>query len=208
MDDVRIRDFIEQVSNRTATPGAGSTVAITASMAVATILMAVRFSEGNTLTEKNKRLFTLSVEELENIRDGFISLAHKEEESFLILSAAFKMPSDTAKEQKEKDKKIQEGLVQACDVPMRVIHDVRRVQVVVEKIYPLVKNNIISDVGVGLELLQSCAHASSFNIYANLRFLKNTPKKFKIKSSAESKISSIDKLNKLMLKKIQNYVNP
>lgn len=208
MDDIRIRDFVEQVSQRTATPGAGATTAVTASMAVATIIMAVRFSDIKTLTEKNKRLIALSIEELEDIRDDLLVLAQKEDENFHILSSAFKMSGETTKDQKEKEKKIQEGLIQVCDVPMRVIHDVRRVQVVVEKIYPLVKNNIISDVGVGLELLQSVAHASSLNVYSNVRFLKKSPKKIKIKSTVESKISSIDKLNKLMFKKIQNIIDP
>lgn len=206
MEEEKIKDFISEVSQKQATPGAGAVTAVSASMAVATILKAVRFSEVNTLTKKNQELFTKTIEDLEEIRDDFRHLAYKDHESFEVLFEAFKMPKDTAKEKKARDKRVEEGLILTCEVPLQIIDDIRRVQVMVEKIYPLIKHNIISDIGVGLELLQAVAHSSSYNVYSNVRFLKNKARKLAIKTSMETKLSAIDKLNKMINKSIKSII--
>lgn len=207
MKDVKIKDFINDVAAKTASPGAGATAAVTASMAVATLLMAVKFSDNNTLTAKNAKMFALTIEELETVKDKFQNLVKKEEENFVTLMNAFKLPKETLKERKAREVKVQEGLIKASEVPIQLIHEIRRVQLIVEKIYPLIKPNIIADIGVGLELLQAVAHSCSYTVYSNIRFLKNKPKKITILSSVDKKITSIDKLNRYMLKSVKSIIN-
>lgn len=207
MEDVKVKDFINDVAAKTASPGAGATAAVTASMAVATLLMAIKFSDNNTLTAKNAKMFALTIEELETVKDKFQNLVKKEEENFINLMNAFKMPKETLKERRAREAKVQEGLIKASEVPIQLIHEIRRVQLIVEKIYPLIKPNIVADIGVGLELLQAVAHSCSYNVYSNIRFLKNKPKKITILSSVDKKIASIDKLNRYMLKSVKSIIN-
>lgn len=207
MEDVKVKDFINDVAAKTASPGAGATAAVTASMAVATLLMAIKFSDNNTLTVKNAKMFVLTIEELETVKDDFQNLVKKEEENFIDLMNAFKMSKETLKERKVREEKVQEGLIKASEVPIQLIHEIRRVQLIVEKIYPLIKPNIVADIGVGLELLQAVAHSCSYNVYSNIRFLKNKPKKITLLSSVDKKIASIDKLNRYMLKSVKSIIN-
>lgn len=207
MEDVKVKDFINDVAARTASPGGGATAAVTASMAVATLLMAIKFSDNNTLTVKNAKMFVLTIEELETVKDDFQNLVKKEEENFIDLMNAFKMSKETLKERKVREEKVQEGLIKASEVPIQLIHEIRRVQLIVEKIYPLIKPNIVADIGVGLELLQAVAHSCSYNVYSNIRFLKNKPKKITLLSSVDKKIASIDKLNRYMLKSVKSIIN-
>lgn len=207
MEDVKVKDFINDVAAKTASPGAGATAAVTASMAVATLLMAIKFSDNNTLTAKNAKMFALTIEELETVKDKFQNLVKKEEENFINLMNAFKIPKETLKERRAREAKVQEGLIKASEVPIQLIHEIRRVQLIVEKIYPLIKPNIVADIGVGLELLQAVAHSCSYNVYSNIRFLKNKPKKITILSSVDKKIASIDKLNRYMLKSVKSIIN-
>lgn len=207
MEDVKVKDFINDVAAKTASPGAGATAAVTASMAVATLLMAIKFSDNNTLTAKNAKMFALTIEELETVKDDFQNLVKKEEENFINLMNVFKMPKETLKERRVREAKVQEGLIKASEVPIQLIHEIRRVQLIVEKIYPLIKPNIVADIGVGLELLQAVAHSCSYNVYSNIRFLKNKPKKITMLSSVDKKIASIDKLNRYMLKSVKSIIN-
>lgn len=207
MEEMKLKDFINNVGARTALPGSTATAAVTASMAVATILMAVKFSENNTLTKRNKQMFSLTIEELEAVIEEFQGLVKKDEEDFVNLVNAFKMPQGTPKERKEREVKVQQELVQASEVPVKLIHEIRRIQLIVEKIYPLIKHNIIADIGTGLELLQAVAHSSSYNVYSNVRFLKNKPKKLKILTSVDKKITSIDKINRNMLKSVKSVID-
>ena len=207
MEDVKVKDFINDVAAKTASPGAGATAAVTASMAVATLLMAIKFSDNNTLTAKNAKMFALTIEELETVKDDFQNLVKKEEENFMNLMNAFKMPKETLKERRARETKVQEELIKASEVPIQLIHEIRRVQLIVEKIYPLIKPNIVADIGVGLELLQAVAHSCSYNVYSNIRFLKNKPKKITMLSSVDKKIASIDKLNRYMLKSVKSIIN-
>lgn len=207
MEDVKVKDFINDVAAKTASPGAGATAAVTASMAVATLLMAIKFSDNNTLTAKNAKMFALTIEELETVKDDFQNLVKKEEENFINLMNAFKMPKETLKERRARETKVQEELIKASEVPIQLIHEIRRVQLIIEKIYPLIKPNIVADIGVGLELLQAVAHSCSYNVYSNIRFLKNKPKKITMLSSVDKKIASIDKLNRYMLKSVKSIIN-
>lgn len=207
MEDVKVKDFINDVAAKTASPGAGATAAVTASMAVATLLMTIKFSDNNTLTAKNAKMFALTIEELETVKDDFQNLVKKEEENFINLMNAFKMSKETLKERRARETKVQEGLIKASEVPIQLIHEIRRVQLIVEKIYPLIKPNIVADIGVGLELLQAVAHSCSYNVYSNIRFLKNKPKKITMLSSVDKKIASIDKLNRYMLKSVKSIIN-
>lgn len=207
MEDVKVKDFINDVAAKTASPGAGATAAVTASMAVATLLMAIKFSDNNTSTAKNAKMFASAIEELETVKDKFQNLVKKEEENFINLMNAFKMPKETLKERRAREAKVQEGLIKASEVPIQLIYEIRRVQLIVEKIYPLIKPNIVADIGVGLELLQAVAHSCSYNIHSNIRFLKNKPKKITILSSVDKKIASIDKLNRYMLKSVKSIIN-
>lgn len=207
MEDVKVKDFINDVAAKTASPGAGATAAVTASMAVATLLMTIKFSDNNTLTAKNAKMFALTIEELETVKDDFQNLVKKEEENFINLMNVFKMPKETLKERRVREAKVQEGLIKASEVPIQLIHEIRRVQLIVEKIYPLIKPNIVADIGVGLELLQAVAHSCSYNVYSNIRFLKNKPKKITMLSSVDKKIASIDKLNRYMLKSVKSIIN-
>lgn len=207
MENVKVKEFINDVAAKTASPGGGATAAVTASMAVATLLMAIKFSDNNTLTAKNAKMFVLTIEELETVKDDFQNLVKKEEENFINLMNAFKMSKETLKERKVREAKVQEGLIKASEVPIQLIHEIRRVQLIVEKIYPLIKPNIVADIGVGLELLQAVAHSCSYNVYSNIRFLKNKPKKITMLSSVDKKIASIDKLNRYMLKSVKSIIN-
>src|SRR5699024_10923700 len=123
------------------------------------------------------------------VKDDFQNLVKKEEENFINLMNAFKMPKETLKERRVREAKVQEGLIKASEVPIQLIHEIRRVQLIVEKIYPLIKPNIVADIGVGLELLQAVAHSCTYNVYYNIRFLKNKPKKFSMLSSVDKKIA-------------------
>lgn len=206
MEDMKVTDFIDQVSQRTATPGAGASVAVTSSMAVSVILMAIRFSQSVVMTEKNKKMLEKTIDELEVIQNQFVQYVREDEEGFIVLSKAYKMPATTPAERKEKERHVQQGLVTASEVPMKLIHDIRRVQILVEKVYPLIKQNIVADIAVGLSLLQSSAHSCAYNVYSNVRFLKNKPKKLKMTTTIETRLNSIDKLNKLMLKSIKSII--
>lgn len=206
MQDATLQEFVKELSAKQATPGAGATTASMASMAVATILKAVRFSEVKTLTPKNKQLIQTTIGELESIRDEFLQYIEEDHEGFISLSEAYKMPSETISEKKAKEKSVQIGLQKAAHVPQKIIQKVRQVQLMVEKVYPLIKQNLISDIGVGLEMLRSAAHSASYIIYSNIKFLKNKPKKLQMTTSVETKIASIDKLTKLLMKSIKSVI--
>lgn len=128
MENVKVKEFINDVAAKTASPGGGATAAVTASMAVATLLMAIKFSDNNTLTAKNAKMFVLTIEELETVKDDFQNLVKKEEENFINLMNAFKMSKETLKERKVREAKVQEGLIKASEVPIQLIHEIRRVQ--------------------------------------------------------------------------------
>lgn len=193
MNQESITSFINRLASDEPTPGGGAAVGIGASMGVAAIMMAMRFSDTDRLEDEQRKSLKTALERLEFSKDKFLELVAADEEGFQPLAKAYQMPKSTAEEKQKRQEAIEQGLAIASQAPARLLEEVRVVLNIVDDIFPLVKRVIISDIGVGTQLLLAAANASSLNLSINARSMKNAKNKEKYTILRDDLTTSIKK---------------
>lgn len=167
MKELQVQEFINRLASDEPTPGGGAAAAIAAGMGVGAIIMAMKFSTNKKMTEQENEHLLATITKYEASKEHFIELIDRDAIDFGPLSEAYKMPRGTEEEKALRQEKVEEGLVIASQPPIELLDEAVEIIESVETIIPLVKKVIISDVGVGLQLLRSAIMASSLNLYIN-----------------------------------------
>lgn len=179
MKESRIIDFVDKLGSKEPTPGGGAAAGVAASMGVGAIVMAMEFSNGKPLEEDEKDLLTNRINELNEIKEIFKDIIDRDATDFEPLSNAYGMPRATDEEKAARTEAIQEGLITASQPPLDLLNNAKKVFDIAEEVLPLIKKGIISDVGVGVQLLRSAILSSSLNVYINASSLKDEETKNK-----------------------------
>ena len=179
MKESRIIDFVDKLGSKEPTPGGGAAAGVAASMGVGAIVMAMEFSNGKPLEEDENDLLTNRINELNEIKEIFKDIIDRDATDFEPLSNAYGMPRATDEEKAARTEAIQEGLITASQPPLDLLNNAKKVFDIAEEVLPLIKKGIISDVGVGVQLLRSAILSSSLNVYINASSLKDEETKNK-----------------------------
>lgn len=179
MKESRIVDFVDKLGSKEPTPGGGAAAGVAASMGVAAVVMAMEFSNGSKLEENEQELLTNRINELNEIKEVFKEIIDRDATDFEPLSNAYGMARETDEEKAARTEAIQEGLVTASQPPLDLLNNAKRVIDIADEVVPLIKKGIISDVGVGVQLLRSAILSSSLNVYINASSLKDEETKNK-----------------------------
>lgn len=179
MKESRIVDFVDKLGSKEPTPGGGAAAGVAASMGVGAVVMAMEFSNGSKLENDEQDLLTNRINELNEIKEVFKDIIDRDATDFEPLSNAYGMARETDEEKAARTEAIQEGLVTASQPPLDLLNNAKRVIDIADEVVPLIKKGIISDVGVGVQLLRSAILSSSLNVYINASSLKDEETKNK-----------------------------
>lgn len=199
MKDLKITEFVNKLASKEPTPGGGAAAGVAASLGAGAILMAMYFSEDKKgVSDEDRAFFQEKVQALEASKDTFIQIIDRDATDFEPLSQAYGMPRETDEDKASRAAAIQDGLVTASQPPLDLIHEVEAILQDFDRVIPLVKKLIISDVGVGLQLLRSAVNASSLNLLINGSQLKDPDTQAEYMDLATTKVQALsDQLDRL-----------
>lgn len=167
MKELKVTEFIDKLASNEPTPGGGAAAGVTAGLGIGAILMAMIFSNTDKLSEEDRTFLTGKIAEFEESKEVFVQIVDRDATEFEPLSQAYGLPRVTDEDKRERQDAIQKGLQIASQPPIDLIKEVEKILAGFDQILPLIKKIIISDVGVGLQMLKSAVHASSLNLYIN-----------------------------------------
>lgn len=208
MKDEKITTFVDKLASKESTPGGGAAAGVSASLGAAAILMAMRFSNTDKLSEEDQASLNQAIDAIEESKAVFIEIIDRDAEDFIPLSNAYGMPKATDEEKTERSKAIQEGLLTASQPPLDLLKEADKVIDIAEENLSLIKKGIISDIGVGLQHLRAAMNSSSLNVIINARSLKDQAKKEELNSAVGEELNqSIDKVDELFNKVQEIIIN-
>lgn len=167
MKELPIHQFIDQLASKEPTPGGGAAAAVSASLGVGSILMAIEFSNSKKLSGAERAYLDTRIQQFQDSKDQFIEMIDRDAEEFAPLAQAYRMPINDADQIKARQEAIQDGLVMASQVPIELITEVGHILQSFDTLLPLIKKTIVSDIGVGLQQLRAAVQASALNVYMN-----------------------------------------
>lgn len=197
-----LKKYLDDLAANLPAPGGGSAAALTAATGVALISMVANFTVGKekykSVKEEMKRVLT-SVEEL---RDKLTGLVDEDVAAYKKISSAYKLPKESAEDKRKRKTAIQQGLKGALAPPLKIC----RLSYEAIKLCPAVAEkgnlNLISDVGVAIELLQAAFQAALLNVGINLKGIEDQRFILEIREILEPMEKEIESINPEVKKRV------
>lgn len=167
-----LEQYINKLSSKEPTPGGGSASALVSALSSSLTAMMLNLTVGkklyNEYSDKLKKEVNDTLKDTLEFNEEFLSIMDEDENSFLRLMNAFKLPRDTEEERQIRKKEINNGYKVALNTPLNLA---RKSLCQYENILTTVKYgnpNLISDAGVASILLYSSIESSILNVKINL----------------------------------------
>ena len=168
-----LQDYIHDAMSNMPAPGGGSVSALAGALGATMSLMAANFTAGKKKFADVDQEVRGIIANLDGVKDRLLALMEQDIAAYQELSAAFKMPRETAKEKKDREKEIEATLKSAMDVPRSVMAETLQILESAERLAEIANPNLISDVGVSAILAAAATEASKLNVLINAYSIKD-----------------------------------
>ncbi len=171
--DQPMRHFLDKLSSKSPEPGGGSAAALVGSEAAALVGMVCYLTLGKEKYADVQDEIEIIKDESEKLRAELMRLLQEDTEAFAAASAAYRMPKDTEEQKAVRNKKIQEGLKAATEVPFAI--GLRALKVARLTVPAGEKGNkgAVSDAGVAALFADAAVNAAAMNVRINLVSIKD-----------------------------------
>jgi len=177
LKDLKVTEFLDELSSSSPAPGGGSTAALAAATAASLTCMVFNLTIGkkvyNEASVEIQSEIKLHLEKASKLNVLFIELMDKDSEAFTAVITAFKMPKETEEEKVNREAAIQKGYVVALEVPLELAAKAYGLYSSIEVAAAYGNKNAISDAGVAALMLQSAIEGAILNVKINLASIKD-----------------------------------
>ena len=174
--------FIDELSSKAPVPGGGGAAAFVGSLGVALGSMVGNLTAGKEKYAAVEEDIQVLLRKSEALIMRLNLLVQKDAAVFEPLAKAYGMPVDTAEERAEKERVLQDALVQATKIPLAIaecsLDGVRLLEQYAKKGSRLA----LSDAGVGAVLCKAAIQGSKLNVLTNLKLMKDEVLKAELKN--------------------------
>ena len=200
--NMKVRDFIDEVSRETPAPGGGSIAALAGALGAALSSMVSNLSANKRQSENVDKILNEASEKIQKIKNDLIGMIDADTNAFNAFIEAKRLPSRSADEKKIKFEAEQKGLKEAILVPLKTaelsLETIKIANTVIEYGNP----NSISDAGVGANIAYVGVQGGIFNVLINLKDIQDG----KFSDEMQDKCKHIKKEAKSNLKNINKKV--
>jgi methenyltetrahydrofolate cyclohydrolase len=165
--DQTVDAWLAELASDAPAPGGGAAAAMNAAVGAALVSMVCRFSAG-------QPAFAEVLVRADALRHEALSLAEQDAAAFGKVVAAYRLPKESDEAKRARTAAIQEALVGAAEVPLRVAALAAEVIGLAERILDGANANVLSDVAVAASSAQAALTAAVVNVEVNLAALHDT----------------------------------
>ena len=170
---MKIKNFMETLSSKSATPGGGSVAALTGAMGAALLSMVGNLTVGKEQYKDVEYDIKDLLKKSESLRIKLEELMEKDVEVFNQFMSIMKLPRSNEEEKKYRNEKMQIASIEAAKVPLEVARKCKEVIDICSEVAVKGTRNAISDAGVGVLLAEAAFHSAIINVKINLNIIKD-----------------------------------
>ena len=185
LSQLSCENFAEELASKKSVPGGGGAAALAGALGVALNSMVANFSKGKKKFIGFETQHEEILKEGERLRVELLSAIQKDADNFEPLSRAYVLPSATEEEKANKEKVMQQCLKVANSAPMETLNLAYEGILLHEKLADISSKNIISDIGVGVQLLKAALNSAYLNVLININSISDEDYVDKNKKEAE-----------------------
>lgn len=185
INEMKIQEFLQVLSSKQPVPGGGGASALGGALGAALGLMVGHLTVGKKKYAHVEADVLQGMERLEKLQSHFVSLADEDAQVFAPLAQAYRLPSETEEEKEYKDRIMEERLLSACLVPLRIMEDAVEALEVLGELEQKGSVIAISDVGVAVQFIRTALSGAVMNVYINTKSMKDEKKAKMLNQQAE-----------------------
>jgi glutamate formiminotransferase/formiminotetrahydrofolate cyclodeaminase len=183
LTDKKISNFMDELASNSPTPGGGSVAALAGALGAALISMVGNLTVGKKKYEDVEEDIKKIISSSEKLRYELSQLIEEDVKVFNNFMATYKMPRETEDEKTIRAEKIQESLIEAAKVPLKVAYKCLDVLSLSKEVAEKGNINVVSDAGVAVLMAEAALESAILNVKINLRMIKDEKTKEELSSS-------------------------
>lgn len=168
-----LKKYLDDLTNRSPTPGGGSAAALTAAIGCALISMVANYTISKTKFQEAQGFVEDVLQISEKIRQQLMRLVDQDVEAYRKYYNATKLLETDEKQRQFKKDAIQSALKEAVVVPLKICKLTVELLKVCPDLAEVGNPNLVSDVGVGALLLEGAFNSAALNVRINLKQIKD-----------------------------------
>ncbi len=171
--DRTCKEFVEVLATKAPVPGGGGASALVGAIGTALGNMVGSLTVGKKKYADVEEDVIALQKKADALQADLLSLVEKDAEVFEPLSKAYGMPKDTPEQQAEKDKVMEECLMLAADVPVKIMEKCCEAIDIMAGFAEKGSKLALSDAGVGACVCKAALMGASLNVFINTSSMKN-----------------------------------
>lgn len=168
-----VTEYLEETASGLPVPGGGSVAALTAALGASLMEMVANFTVGKEKYASVEEKVNKILSETTSLRQELVKQVQADTEVYGFLSAAFKLPKQTEVEKDMRAQAIQKSLKDACAVPTQIAELCTKLSASCPELAGIGNPNLITDIGVAINLLSSAFKSALLNVEINLKSIKD-----------------------------------
>ena len=181
--DKKVSNFLDELASNSPTPGGGSVAALAGALGAALISMVGNLTVGKKKYENVEEDIKKIISSSEKLRYELSQLIEEDIKVFNNFMSTYKMPKETEDEKKMRTEKIQEALIKAAKVPLKVAYKCLDIMILSQEVAEKGNVNVISDAGVAVLMAEAALESAILNVKINLRMIKDEKIREELSSS-------------------------
>ena len=183
--DKKVSNFLNELASNSPTPGGGSVAALAGALGVALISMVGNLTVGKKKYEDVEEDIKKILSSSEKLRYELSQLIEDDVKVFNNFMTTYKMPKETENEKKIRTEKMQEALIKAAKVPLRVAYKCLDILSLSKEVAEKGNINVVSDAGVAALMAEAALESAILNVKINLKMIKDEKTKEELSSSIQ-----------------------
>jgi len=203
LDDLSVREFVEELSSSKPTPGGGSTAALCGVLGAALSSMVAGITRKK---EKFKDRWPL-LEELasssKQLKEQLLSLVQQDTDAYQEVVSALKLSRETEQHRIARRETIQKSLQQAAAVPLQTLRASETLMDTAKQAVAQGDPITVTDAGAAVHLAYAAGMIASYNVRINLSQIEDEEFRFQAFREVEERVSRL----KALLAEMESYVS-
>lgn len=183
-----IETFIADLASKAPVPGGGGASALGGAVGSALGSMVGNLTVGKKKYAGCEPDILAILEKLSENQKELLSLMDEDAAAFEPLSKAYSLPKNTAEEIAYKDRIMEDALLSASLVPLKIMRKAVEALAFQEELSYKGSRIAVSDVAVGVQFLRAALLGASMNVFINTKSMKNRETADKLNNEADELI--------------------
>lgn len=201
LESLDIESYLTGLASSASTPGGGAVAGLAGAQAAALLCMVCNLSQGERFADSSAIIDEIN-ESCDIARNRLLILANDDARAFRGVMHAYALPKSSPEEKTARTVAIQLALCTAAEVPLKVMQETSLLLPLADTLADIGNNNLISDIGVAVHLIDATLCSARLNILINTRQLKDQVLVDRFNDSIEAMLENLQLLKSGVLDKV------